>query len=122
MEAQIHPQPEVVVYTTSWCPYCRRAEALLERKAIRYREIDVDADPAGRREMILRTGGRRTVPQIFIGDRLIGGCDELHALEAAGELDRMLGRTAGLRSELASSGAAPGLFARLRRSIASRAL
>lgn len=74
-----------------WCPYCRRARALLERLGIGYRDIDV-ADPAKRREMIVRAQGRRTVPQIFIGGQPIGGCDDLHALAAAGKLDRLIWR------------------------------
>lgn len=85
-------EPEVVIYTTSWCPYCRRAKALLDRKGVQYLEIDVDGDPAKRREMIARAGGRTSVPQIFIRGRAIGGSDELRALEASGELDRFLGR------------------------------
>jgi glutaredoxin 3 len=82
---------DVVLYTTSWCPYCRRAKALLDRKGIGYLEIPVDGNPAKRREMAARAGGRTTVPQIFIRGRAIGGSDELHALEASGDLDRLLG-------------------------------
>ncbi|MBS0376150.1 MAG: glutaredoxin 3 [Proteobacteria bacterium] len=83
------------MYTTGWCPYCARARALLERKGIAWTEIDVEAEPERRGEMIERSGGRRTVPQIFIGDRAIGGSDELRDLEDRGELDRLLGRRAG---------------------------
>jgi len=83
---------EIVIYTTPWCPYCRRAKALLRRKHVAFREIDVAGDPIRRREMTALASGRTTVPQIFIGGRGIGGCDELHALDAAGELDRLLGR------------------------------
>lgn len=86
-------QADVVLYGTRWCPYCRRAKALLERKGVRYREIDVDADPVRRQEMVALAGGRTTVPQIFIDGRGIGGCDDLHALDAKGELDWLLGRT-----------------------------
>lgn len=81
--------PRVVVYTTSWCGYCRRAKALLDTRGIDYREIDVEAEP-GRRDEMLRRSGRRTVPQILIDGAPIGGCDELYALDAAGRLDAML--------------------------------
>lgn len=85
--------PQVVVYTTGWCPYCLRAKALLERKGIAFTEIDVENGAALRQEMIERSG-RRSVPQVFIGDMHIGGSDELAAAEASGELDRLLGATA----------------------------
>jgi glutaredoxin 3 len=80
----------VVMYTTLWCPYCERARQLLDRKAVAFTEINLEARPAARAEMIERSGGRRTVPQIFVGDIHVGGSDELYALEAAGELDRLL--------------------------------
>jgi glutaredoxin 3 len=83
---------ELVMYSSGWCPYCERARALLERKGVPFREIKVDEDPADRQAMLVRSGGRRTVPQIFIGDRHIGGFDELYALDKAGELDQLLGR------------------------------
>jgi thioredoxin reductase (NADPH) len=79
----------VVVYSTKWCPYCDRAKRLLQRKGAVFEEIDITADAAGQEEMERRTG-RRTVPQIFIGDVHVGGSDELHALEARGELDSLL--------------------------------
>jgi glutaredoxin 3 len=79
----------VLMYATSWCPYCARARALLASRGAAVLEIDIDADPAQRAEMIRRSG-RRTVPQIFIGERHIGGCDDLLALEAAGGLDVLL--------------------------------
>jgi glutaredoxin 3 len=82
--------PEVVIYTSSWCGYCSRARALLEHKGIAFREIKVDEDPADRQAMLARSGGRRTVPQIFVGDRHVGGSEELYALEKSGELDRLL--------------------------------
>jgi glutaredoxin 3 len=85
-------EPEVEIYTTSWCPYCRRAKALLERKGVDYLEIGIGGDPAKRREMAARAGGRTSVPQMFIRGRAIGGSDELHALDASGQLDRLLGR------------------------------
>lgn len=84
---------DVVVYSTGWCPYCVRAKALLERKGVPFREIRVDEDPAERQTMLERSRGQRTVPQIFIGDRHVGGFDDLYALDKAGELDALLGRT-----------------------------
>jgi glutaredoxin 3 len=83
--------PNVVVYATSWCPYCDRARKLLARKGVIFTEIDIEAAPEKRAEMQTRSG-RRTVPQIFIGDHHVGGSDDLHALEAAGGLDSLLGR------------------------------
>ena len=74
------------MYTTGWCPFCERAKALLQRKGLAYREIDVEDDPKFREEMVKRSG-RRTVPQIFIGERHVGGWDELSALDRAGGLD-----------------------------------
>jgi glutaredoxin 3 len=82
---------EVDIYTTMWCPYCARAKALLERKGVTYHEIDVDAQPGRRAEMVQRAHGGRTVPQIFINGEYIGGCDDLHALDRAGKLDAKLG-------------------------------
>jgi glutaredoxin 3 len=84
--------PEVTMYATGWCPYCDRARGLLQRKGVVYREITVDEDPTQRDTMLKRSGGRRTVPQIFIGDRHVGGFDDLYALDKAGELDQLLGR------------------------------
>ncbi len=81
--------PQVVLYTTDWCPYCARARSLLELKGVAYTEIDVDAVPGARDEMMARGGGD-TVPQVFIGGRPVGGSDELHALDAAGRLDPLL--------------------------------
>jgi len=83
--------PAVVMYTTSWCPYCDRARRLLERKNVAFAEIDVESAPERRAEMQQKSG-RRTVPQIFIGETHVGGSDDLHALEAAGKLDALLGR------------------------------
>ena len=83
---------EVLMYSTAWCGYCTRARALLERKGIEFREVKVDEDPAERERMLVRSHGRRTVPQIFIGDRHVGGFDELYALDRSGELDAILGR------------------------------
>ncbi|HLS82503.1 MAG TPA: glutaredoxin 3 [Steroidobacter sp.] len=84
------PSPEVVMYSTNWCGYCQRASRLLERKGVTVREIKVDEDPVERARMLERTGGRRTVPQVFIGERHVGGYDELAALDRSGELDRLL--------------------------------
>ena len=80
---------KVVMYTTAWCPYCIRAKSLLDRKGVSYEEISVDGKPALRSEMAAKAG-RTSVPQIWIGDDHVGGCDELHALERAGKLDAML--------------------------------
>jgi glutaredoxin 3 len=82
-------QNEVVIYLAGWCPYCQRARGLLSKKGIQVREIDVDDDPKLREEMIARSG-RRTVPQVFIGEKHVGGCDDLFALDARGELDRLI--------------------------------
>jgi glutaredoxin 3 len=79
----------VKMYTTSWCPYCSRARALLARKGVSFEDIDIEAAPDKRAEMQARSG-RRSVPQIFIGDHHVGGCDDLHALEQAGKLDALL--------------------------------
>jgi thioredoxin reductase (NADPH) len=83
--------PTIEMYTKTWCPYCDRAKSLLTSKGQEWSEIDVENDSAHADEMIERSG-RRTVPQIFIGDRHVGGFDELQALEDAGELDALLGR------------------------------
>jgi glutaredoxin 3 len=83
--------PPVVMYTTGWCPYCARARKLLESKGVGFEEFDVEAAPEKRAEMQARSG-RRTVPQIFIGDQHVGGCDDLYDLEEAGKLDALLGR------------------------------
>lgn len=82
---------QVTIYTTSWCPYCERARRLLAAKQVAYEEIDVESAPDRRAEMQSRSG-RRTVPQVFIGDHHVGGCDDLHALEDAGKLDALLGK------------------------------
>ncbi len=80
----------VEIYTTPTCPYCQAAKQLLARKGVTYSEIDVSGDPALRAAMTERAGGRRTVPQIFVGEVHVGGCDDLHALEDAGKLDPLL--------------------------------
>jgi glutaredoxin 3 len=83
--------PPVVMYATGWCPYCQRARKLLEKKGVAYTEIDIESGPEKRAEMQSRSG-RRSVPQIFIGDTHVGGSDDLHELEAQGKLDAMLSR------------------------------
>lgn len=80
----------VVIYTTRICPYCISAKHLLSSKRVAYEEIPVDGDPAIREKMTQRANGRRTVPQIFIGDHHVGGRDELFMLEQSGELDALL--------------------------------
>jgi len=82
--------PTVEIYTKTFCPYCWRAKHLLETKGVAYREITVDFGGAEKQAMIQRANGRTTVPQIFIGDRHIGGCDDLVALEREGRLDPLL--------------------------------
>lgn len=83
--------PAVTMYATGWCPYCDRARGLLKRKGVSFTEIDIESGANLRQEMTARSG-RTSVPQIFIGDHHVGGCDDLHALEAKGELDTLLGR------------------------------
>ena len=80
----------VRIYTTPICPYCVRAKSLFKRKGVEIEEVDVFMDMEARAEMEAKTGGARSVPQIFIGDTHVGGCDELYALEKAGELDPLL--------------------------------
>ena len=80
----------VRMYTTPICPYCVRAKSLLARKGISVEEVDVLTDRAAREEMLAKSGGARTVPQIFIGDTHVGGCDDLYALDRAGKLDPLL--------------------------------
>ncbi|HMD59029.1 MAG TPA: glutaredoxin 3 [Steroidobacteraceae bacterium] len=80
----------VLMYTTSWCPYCEQARQLLRSKGIAFEELDVDAEPQRRTEMFERSGGQYTVPQIFIGSQHIGGADELQALESTGGLAPLL--------------------------------
>ena len=80
---------EVIVYSTSYRPYCVRAKDLLKRKGAAFKELNAE-DDAVREDMITKAGGRRTVPQIFINGQHVGGSDELHALDKAGKLDAML--------------------------------
>jgi glutaredoxin 3 len=80
----------VTIYTKPYCPYCIRAVDLLEKKGVAFTEIEAAFDPDKRQEMVKRAGGRATFPQIFIGERHIGGCDEMMALERSGQLDPLL--------------------------------
>ncbi|WP_226551750.1 glutaredoxin 3 [Celeribacter naphthalenivorans] len=80
----------VTLYTTPICPYCIAAKRLLDSKGVTYTDIDVMRDPSKRQEMMQKANGGHTVPQIFIGDTHVGGCDDLHALERAGKLDPLL--------------------------------
>ena len=82
--------PEIVIYTKDYCPYCHAAKRLLTKKGVAFTEIDVGRDPSLREAMTRRANGGRTVPQIFIGNQHVGGCDDLHALDHDGKLDPML--------------------------------
>jgi glutaredoxin 3 len=82
---------EIVIYTWDHCPYCQKALALLKAKELEFKQIRIDGDEAAREELSQRTkGNRKSVPQVFIGGVSIGGCDDLHALEASGELQKIL--------------------------------
>ncbi len=80
----------VTIYTTSMCPYCHAAKDLLRKKDVAFEEISLDGDREGRAAMSARSNGRTTVPQIFIGEAHVGGCDDLYELEEGGKLDGML--------------------------------
>lgn len=82
--------PPVTIYTKPWCPYCTAAKELLSEKGVPFMEIDIMGKADKRDEMITKARGRSTVPQIFIGDRHVGGCDDLYALDRRGELDQLL--------------------------------
>lgn len=82
---------EITIYTTMFCPFCHMAKNLLNKKGVAFTEIDVDITPGAREEMVQRAGGRRTVPQIFIDEQHIGGCDDLQDLDGSGGLDPLLG-------------------------------
>lgn len=81
---------KVRIYTTPFCPFCARAKTLLGKKGIAFEEIDIYMDDDARSDMQAKANGAQTVPQIFIGDRYVGGCEELYALDKAGELDPLL--------------------------------
>jgi len=85
--------PKITIYTTPICPFCVRAKALLKRKGASFEEVDVFMNMDARAEMETKASGRYTVPQIFIGERHVGGCDDLYALDRAGELDPLLSAT-----------------------------
>ncbi|MBT7979180.1 MAG: glutaredoxin 3 [Rhodospirillaceae bacterium] len=85
---------DVTIYTTGFCPFCYHAKKLLDSKGVAYDEIDVGAVPGARKEMMQRAQGSHTVPQIFIGDHHIGGCDELYALDQQQKLDPLLAQDA----------------------------
>ena len=80
----------VEIYTSPLCGFCHAAKRLLKQKGVNFSEVDVLVDPSRKPEMIQRANGQKTVPQIFVGDTHVGGCDELHALERAGKLDALL--------------------------------
>ena len=81
----------VEIYTWEFCPFCIRAKALLDKKGVQYTEYAIDGDEAAREKMAERANGKRSLPQIFIDDRHIGGCDDIYALEREGKLDSILG-------------------------------
>ncbi len=82
--------PSITIYTKSTCGYCDAAKSLLREKGVAFDKITVDGDPSGQAAMALKAGGRSTVPQIFIGDKHVGGCDDLYGLDRAGRLDPLL--------------------------------
>jgi glutaredoxin 3 len=83
------PTPKILMYASDWCPYCSRARRLLQSKGVPFEEIDIDARPEARAEMLARSG-RSSVPQIFVGDIHVGGAEELLAREASGTLDPLI--------------------------------
>ena len=84
---------KVEIYTWRTCPFCIRAKSLLARKGVDFVEYSIDGDEAAREKMAQRANGRRSLPQIFINDRHVGGCDDIHAIEAQGKLDELLAAT-----------------------------
>ncbi len=82
--------PPITIYTKAWCPYCSAAKELLQKKGAAFDEVDIGVQSDKRGEMLTRSGGRSTVPQIFVGPRHVGGCDDLYALDRRGELDTLL--------------------------------
>ncbi|MGU3540181.1 glutaredoxin 3 [Methylobacterium sp. A54F] len=84
----------VTIYTTAWCPYCSAAKSLLKQKGAAFTEIDVERTQGARAAMVQRAGGRTSVPQIFVGDTHVGGCDDLYALDRSGGLDPLLATAA----------------------------
>ena len=84
------PTPHIIIYSSQYCPFCFRAKSILQQKSVSFEDINVDMDSELKQEMMEKSG-RRTVPQIWIGETHVGGCDELMALQRSGELDKMLG-------------------------------
>jgi len=82
--------PAITIYTKSWCPYCSAAKKLLSEKGVDFTEIDIEKKPEARAEMIQKARGRSTVPQIFIGEKHVGGCDDLYDLDDRGQLEPLL--------------------------------
>lgn len=82
--------PAITIYTKSWCPYCSAAKKLLAEKGADFTEIDIEKKPEARAEMIQKAKGRSTVPQIFIGEKHVGGCDDLYDLDDRGQLEPLL--------------------------------
>ena len=90
MLAHINKMANVIMYTKDYCPYCVKAKTLLSRKGVKVKEIDITHDEAALAEMLAKAGGRKTVPQIFIGNTHVGGCDDLYVLEGQGKLEALL--------------------------------
>ncbi|MEN3931668.1 glutaredoxin 3 [Microvirga sp. W0021] len=82
--------PKIIIYAKSWCPYCKSAKQLLEQKGATFTEIDVEKEAGALDDMLAKSGGRKTVPQIFINDQHIGGFDDLYAFDQSGKLDPLL--------------------------------
>lgn len=82
--------PKIEIYTWSTCPFCLRAKGLLNRKGVEFTEYCIDGDNEAKEKMAIRANGNRSLPQIFIDDQHIGGCDEIHSLDAQGKLDQLL--------------------------------
>jgi glutaredoxin 3 len=82
--------PSITIYTKGWCPYCSAAKKLLDEKGVAFTEIDIEKKPEARAEMIQKANGRTTVPQIFINEKHVGGCDDLYALDDRGQLEPLL--------------------------------
>lgn len=82
---------KIVIYTLPTCGFCRQAKNLIQAKNVQYEEIDLEAHPEKKAEMLEKTGGKTSVPEIFVDDKLIGGCQELYELEEKGELDNIIG-------------------------------
>jgi glutaredoxin 3 len=87
---------KVEIYTWSACPFCIRAKSLLKKKGVEFIEYNIDGDEKARQKMAQRSNGRRSLPQIFINDVHIGGCDDIYALDAQGKLDRLLASSSGV--------------------------